>query len=139
MPAKTLPTTPPAEAEAEAEAVYHVPSHGHGRLRPFQPGQSGNPSGQSGRYGQVVHLARQASPQVMQALITIALDPAEDSRARIVACQEILGRAFGRIPAEVKLNEGGSATLDASKLTDRELEVLLKIARTAKPGGGPLP
>lgn len=134
MPAKTLPVVTPAEPEADA--AYFVPKHGHGRLRPFQPGQSGNPSGSSGRYGEVVRMAREASPRVMQALIGVALDPSEDARARIVACQEILGRAFGRIPAEVKTPEEPT-TLDASKLTDRELEILAKLVN-AKPDGGPL-
>lgn len=140
MPARTLPAMTPAmtPAEPEADAAYHVPAHGHGRLRPFQPGQSGNPSGQSGRHGEVVRMAREASPEVMRALIGIALDPSEDARARIVACQEILGRAFGRIKAEVKDVTEEPARLDASKLTDRELEVLLKIARAARPDGGTL-
>ncbi len=133
MPAKTLPAVTPAEPEADA--IYHVPAHGHGRLRPFQPGQSGNPSGTSGRYGEVVRMARESSPAVMQSLIAIALDPAEDARARIVAGQEVLGRAFGRIKAEVKADEASPVTLDASKLTDRELDVLLKLAKTAEAGG----
>jgi hypothetical protein len=122
-------------AEPEADATYHVPAHGHGRLRPFRPGQSGNPSGTSGRYGEVVRLCQNASPEIAKALIGIALDPSEDARARIVACQEILGRAFGRIKAEVKDVTEEPARLDASKLTDRELEVLLKIARAARPDG----
>lgn len=74
------------------------------------------------------------SPEVMRALIGIALDPSEDTRARIVAIQEILGRAFGRIPAEVKTTEAGPATLDASKLSDRELEALWKLVGS-KPDG----
>ena len=108
---------------------------GGGRLRPFQPGQSGNPSGTSGRYGEVVRMAREASPEVMRALIGIALDPDEDSRARIVAGQEILGRAFGRIKAEVTTGEAQPVPLDASKLSDRELEILEKIALGARPDG----
>ena len=132
MPAKTLPAVTPTEPEADA--TYHVPSHGHGRLRPFQPGRSGNPSGTSGRYGEVVRMAREAAPEVMRALIGIAMDRNEDSRARIVAIQEILGRAFGRIPAEVKTTEAGPATLDASKLSDRELEALWKLVGS-KPDG----
>jgi hypothetical protein len=137
MPARTLPAVAPAmtSAEPEADATYHVPAHGHGRLRPFRPGQSGNPSGTSGRYGEVVRLCQNASPEIAKALIGIALDPSEDARARIVACQEILGRAFGRIKAEVKDVTEEPARLDASKLTDRELEVLLKIARAARPDG----
>ena len=123
----------PPEAPAE-DAAYVVPRHGGGRLRPFRPGQSGNPSGQQGAHHQeTVRMAREVAPEVMAALIGIALDPAEDTRARIVATQEILGRAFGRVPAEVKAAGGEPATLDASKLTGRELEVLWKLARNAMP------
>jgi hypothetical protein len=130
MPAKTLPAVKPA-----VDATYVVPRHGGGRLRPFQPGQSGNPSGTSGRYGEVMRFCRDKSLEVSQILYSIASDPAEDARARIVACQEILGRAFGRIKAEVKDVTEAPATFDASQLTDRELDVLLKLARTAKAGG----
>ena len=140
MPARTLPAMTPAmtPAEPEADAASHVPAHGHGRLRPFRPGQSGNPSGTSGRYGEVVRLCQAAGPEIAKALIEIALDRNEDSRARIVAAQEVFNRGFGRPKTEVKTPQGGSATLDASKLTDRELEVLLKIARAAGPDGGTL-
>jgi hypothetical protein len=132
------PLPPQAPAVEATDAIYVVPRHGGGRLRPFQPGQSGNPSGQSGRYGEVVRLCQAAGPEIAKALIEIALDRNEDTRARIVACQEILTRAFGRPKAEVKIAEGGSATLDASKLTDRELEILEKIALAAKPDAGTL-
>ncbi len=97
---------------------------------PARKGEVRNPNGLSGRYGEVVRLARQAAPEVMQALIEIALDRNQDSRARIVAMQEILGRAFGRIKTEVSLGEAQPVTLDASQLTDRELEILHKLATT---------
>ncbi len=123
----------PADKQSHAGA-FIIPSHGHGRLIPARKGEVRNPTGRSGRYGEVVKLAQGASIEALQVLITIALDPSEDARARIVACQEILGRAYGRIRAEVKAADG-PATLDASKLTDRELEILWKLARTAKPDG----
>lgn len=113
------------------DAAYIIPSHGHGRLMPARKGEIRNPNGLSGRYGEVVRLARQAAPEVMQALIAIALDQSEDARARIVAMQEILGRAFGRIKTEVSLGEAQPVTLDASKLTDRELAILEKLASSA--------
>ena len=115
--------------DAKPDAAYIIPKHGRGRLMPpFKKGQVGNPTGATGRYNEVVRMAAHASVDVMKALIGIALDQSEDSRARIVACQEILGRAYGRIRAEVKTADG-PATLDASKLSDRELEVLWKLAQ----------
>ena len=120
---------PRPQSEPKPDAAYVIPKHGRGRLMPpFQKGHVANPTGATGRYNEVVRMAAHASVDVMKALIGIALDPSEDSRARIVACQEILGRAYGRIRAEVKTADG-PATLDASKLSDRELEVLWKLAQ----------
>jgi hypothetical protein len=65
----------------------------------WKRGQSGNPSGQSGEYGQAVRLARQAAPYAVHRLI--ALMDSEDERVAIVACNSILDRAFGK-PGPVK-------------------------------------
>ena len=128
---RSMPLPPEAPAVEAPDANEVIPRHGGGRLRPFRPGQSGNPSGRGGRYHEVVRLARDASPEIMATLIGIALDPREDSRARIVACQEVLGRALGKVPAEVKTSDGAAPTLDASALTDRELAILWRLV-----GGG---
>jgi len=63
------------------------------------PGQSGNPSGHSGEYGQAVRLARQAAPYAIHRLI--ALMDSLDERVAAVACNSILDRAFGK-PGLVK-------------------------------------
>jgi hypothetical protein len=60
----------------------------------WKPGQSGNPSGHSGEYGQVMRLARQASFRAIQRLITLM--ESEDERVAAVACNSILDRAFGK-------------------------------------------
>jgi hypothetical protein len=60
----------------------------------WKKGQSGNPSGQSGEYGQAVRLARQAAPYAVQGLIQLM--DSEDERVAAVACNSILDRAFGR-------------------------------------------
>ena len=107
-----------------------VPEHGRGRLRPFPPGTSGNPKGRASgtSFAEVVRLARRNSVEAMQVLIDIALDPQEDARSRIVACQAILDRAFGKVSDKPPpVDTGDPVTLDASKLSDRELKVLLKL------------
>jgi hypothetical protein len=60
----------------------------------WRPGQSGNPSGHSGEYGQAVRLARQAAPHAILRLI--ALMDSEDERVAAVACNSVLDRAFGK-------------------------------------------
>jgi hypothetical protein len=105
-----------------------VPSHGRGALRPFVPGQSGNPGGVAGRYQETQRLARDASPEMTRILIALANDETEDSRVRVVAANSVLDRAFGK-PREIK---PGDADADAREhlapdytcLTDTELLTL---------------
>lgn len=107
-----------------------VPEHGRGRLRPFLPGTSGNPKGRASgtSFAEVVRLARRNSVEAMQVLIDIALDPQEDARSRIVACQAILDRAFGKVSDKPPpVDTGDPVTLDANRLTDKELKALLKL------------
>ena len=77
----------------------------------WRPGQSGNPSGHSGAYGEAMKLARQAAPDAVRRLRELAeLDrideqgnlvpltelPDADRRVITVACNALLDRAFGR-------------------------------------------
>ena len=73
------------------------------RSRPLPPalaaniwkrGQSGNPSGQSGLYGETMMLARQAAPDAMRRLIELMRS--EDERVASVACNAVLERAWGK-------------------------------------------
>ena len=115
---------------------YIVPAHGHGRLRPFKPGQIGNPSGRQGRYHEIVRIAREASPRAMAILVQVMDDVTEDTRCRLVAIQEILGRAFGKIPAEVK--DIAAPALELEAVSDAKLELViraLEAARDAKRAG----
>lgn len=64
------------------------------RARQWQPGQSGNPSGQSGLYGETVRLAREAAPDAIRRLIELM--GSQDERVAAVACNAILDRAFGK-------------------------------------------
>lgn len=113
--------------------LYRVPAHGHGKLRVLKPGESGNPTGQNGRYGEVVRMCREASPAITKRLIEIALDRNEEPRVSVVAAQEVLGRAYGKIPAEMK---GDTAPLiDASRLSETQLVMLIEALRLAKAAG----
>jgi hypothetical protein len=60
----------------------------------WRPGQSGNPSGHSGEYGQAVRLARQAAPYAVHRLIQLM--DSEDPRVATVACNAILDRGLGK-------------------------------------------
>jgi hypothetical protein len=60
----------------------------------WKPGQSGNPEGNSGLYGETVKLAHQAAPDAIRRLIELMRS--EDERVAVVACNSILDRAFGK-------------------------------------------
>ena len=64
----------------------------------WRPGQSGNPMGHSGAYGEAISLARQAAPDAVRRLIELM--DSEDERVATVACNSILDRAIGK-PREV--------------------------------------
>jgi hypothetical protein len=113
-----------------AEPIYRTPSHGGGKLRVFRPGECGNPSGKGGRYHEVVRLAREASPRAMRILIGIMDDEGEGTRERIVAIQEVLGRAFGKIPAEVK--DGGAPALDLEAVSEAKLSLVIRALEAAQ-------
>ena len=83
----------------------------------WKPGQSGNPSGHSGEYGQAVRLAQQAAPYAVHRLI--ALMGSEDERVAAVACNSILDRAFGR-PGFVKEEEKESLETRVANMTREE-------------------
>ena len=106
-------------------------------MTPFTPGTSGNPGGVGGRFHEVQRLAREASPEAMKTLIEIMRDGDEETRARIVAIQEILGRAHGRIPAEMKGD--GTPLIDASKMSEQQLGLLIEALRLAKAAGPSTP
>jgi hypothetical protein len=60
----------------------------------WKPGQSGNPSGNSGAYGAAIKLAQRAAPKAVRRLIELM--DSEDERVAAVACNAILDRAFGK-------------------------------------------
>lgn len=116
--------------KTEPEAGYRVPAHGHGRLRPIQPGQVLNPGGLGGKYNEIIRMCRKVSPEVMARLIRIALDPNEESRYVIVASQEILNRGFGR--AREVLPDAGAPELNLESVSEEKLGLIIKTLEAAR-------
>jgi hypothetical protein len=85
-PPATLPDVL-TRAQNRTKAAY--PWRG---AKPFQPGQSGNPGGQSRFYFDCRRIARDASPEMMRGLIELAKN-AEGERVRSVCIIAVLDRA----------------------------------------------
>jgi hypothetical protein len=96
-------------------------------LRPWQPGQSGNPKGRTPNGTSVAEYVRQlcgpdAKPIIDQ-LVAIATGSHRDVRHRIEACKVLLDRGWGKAVETVNLH-GSLATLDPARLarlSDAEL------------------
>lgn len=63
-------------------------------LKPWKPGQSGNPSGKPKGTAGLAAKARELGPRCMEVLVTALDDP--DTKVRIVAAREILDRGYGK-------------------------------------------
>jgi hypothetical protein len=121
----------PLKPESAAENGWYVPAHGKGRLRPFRPGQSGNPGGVAGRYQEVVRLCREAGPEVAQRLIAIALDPDEERRIVVVAGQEVLNRGFGRV-RELSESDLRGPAMNLEAVSEEKLLLIIRALEAAQ-------
>ena len=108
-------------------------------LRPWQPGQSGNPGGKGGNYKVVLRLARDYSPQAMERLIE--LSGSRDERVAFTASKEILERAYGKVKETAESEVPDRIAPDLSSLSPRQLEALkdamatIRIATAAAAAG----
>jgi hypothetical protein len=67
--------------------------HGRGG---FQKGRSGNPGGRPRETGEIRDLARQYTPQAIEALQAIMNEQQAPASARVAAAEALLNRAWGR-------------------------------------------
>jgi hypothetical protein len=104
-----------------------IPSHGHGQLRPWRPGQSGNPGGVGGQLREAQRLAKQSTPKAIRRLIDM-LD-SKDDRVVVVAANALWDKAGGKVMENNPEQETGKR-IDLSKLTAPELQFLLKLVRS---------
>jgi hypothetical protein len=90
-------------------------------LRPWKPGQSGNPTGIQGEgYREVLRLARDAAPEAARRLIELTRSP--DERISLVASQAVLERAYGK-PREMVADEP-PPPIDVSSLNAEQVSLL---------------
>ncbi|MDR3439869.1 DUF5681 domain-containing protein [Telmatospirillum sp.] len=65
-------------------------------LRPFQPGQSGNPGGRPKVIAEIRKLAQEHAPEAIKTLVDICTNPKASSAARVAAANSLLDRGFGK-------------------------------------------
>jgi hypothetical protein len=105
--------------------------------RMWRPGQSGNPSGHSGLYGETLRLARRAAPDAIRRLIELM--SSDDERVAAVACNAILDRAFGKPREYDPATETGNLKIDAVSLTTAERARLRDALTVVLQAAGALP
>jgi hypothetical protein len=120
-----MPTEPNAPGAVTAAAVI-VPSHGHGLLRPWQPGQSGNPGGPPKPVREALRLAREATPAAMRELIALLGDP--DPRIRLLAANSLLDRGLGRARERPPADDDAEGPPDLSSAEVRQL-IMVRLER----------
>ena len=90
----------------------------------WRPGQSGNPGGHSGLYGEAVKLARGLSLRAVQRLGELM--ESEDERVSVVACNALLDRAFGKPKPAVEEKDDMDAQL-ASMTREERLALIQQL------------
>lgn len=90
-------------------------------LKPFQPGQSGNPGGRPRLPDDVKALARSYTREAIETATEIMRDPEQTGTARMSAINTILDRGWGKAPQHITVDTMGD-------LTDAELRAELAAA-----------
>jgi hypothetical protein len=98
--------------------------------RPFQKGQSGNPSGRPKSDLTVMELAREHGPRAIEVLVEVMNNSKATASARAMAADRILDRAYGK-PPQLTTTDAGQFRR-ACDMTDDELAAIIA-------GGQPSP
>ncbi len=107
-------------------------------LKPFKPGQSGNPGGRpKGLAKAARELLGNDPKRLLQVLLTIAEDEKATRNERINAAKEILDRGWGKAPSHAPVEDGDP--LELGDTGQRIADILDELAprRSARAAGSP--
>ncbi len=113
------------------------------RSTSFKAGVSGNPEGRPKKadtieakkiIADVRTLAREIAPEALETLKSVMLDTKAPPAARIGAATAILDRGYGK-PGQAVNISGAVETYDLEKLSDEDLETLVRILTPVAPIG----
>lgn len=91
-------------------------------LKPFKPGQSGNPGGRSPIIKEIRTLAQSNGKEAFQRVLDLMMS--DDERVALTAAQEVLNRAYGKPTQHIE-----AKTTQVSELPDDELAEILGAVR----------
>lgn len=104
---------------------YVVPSHGVGRLKPWQKGQSGNPGGlRNNDYAIARKICAEHSIEAIHR--QIELMRCDDPRVAFIATEAILNRGIGK-PRDHSDEDAKRTIINLDNLTDDERALLAKL------------
>jgi hypothetical protein len=99
-----------------------VPSHGHGRLKPFPKGVSPNPGGRGGLWYETQQMCRARSPDAVNKLIQLL--ECGDERVEMLAATKLLEWAWGAPQTYKPGADDGRMVIDLKNLSRPELAAL---------------
>ena len=99
------------------------------RGKPFQKGQSGNPSGRpknTPEQNDALAAIRDLAPKAATVLQDIMVDPNAPAAARIRAAVEVLDRTFGKAETPIKVDDDKRDTLSDSRSDVEKIKAAVK-------------
>ena len=114
--------TAPASSGEQAKRVMP-------RGRPFQPGQSGNPTGQPKGVREVREAAREHTALAMETLAQARRSKSAPWSARVMAAEALLSRGWGKAVQPVEVD-------DRRPLSSVPADVLIAAVAKLRIGGG---
>src|SRR5580658_7280870 len=85
----------PQGGSKDLPAVLHVPSHGHGYLRPVRPGEVRNPTGKGGLWREAQRITREKSAEAARRLVELMYD---DDRVALMASVKVMVWSWSKPP-----------------------------------------
>lgn len=104
-------------------------------LRPWKPGQSGNPGGRPKGTREFSEACRAVADNARKVLAEVMLDDKAPASSRVTAATVLIERAYGRPPADVSLN----VKRNIDDFSDEELAALMETGGEESGAEGALP
>jgi hypothetical protein len=108
-------------------AVLHVPSHGHGYLRPVRPGEVRNPTGKGGLWREAQRITREKSAEAARRLVELMYS--DDDRVALMASVKVMVWSWGKSPEYDPREDRPATEINTSIMSPEERALLLGLVR----------